>query len=288
MKKGMMLSTCLAMIMLLGFFVPNVEGWTSVQTNCPSAYGFASGANGWIEYPSEALIADMDFALLRQEDGLAKFLATNSFTNPAYGFLGPQPLPPDNATIISVELTVRIVMWASYARTFTLQYATNETNSNVTSETATWHSGSNGTQGWAGAGPAVPAYYFVIFYSDVTSLEAWTPALLKDPQTWVRIYTDDGATSHELRVDYVGFAYTWTADLYSPPGPPPSADFSMSMVSPIGLFGIIGFVGMVSVPAASIWFFKHDQGGSKIYAGVMALVAFTVCAGLFLASIQGG
>lgn len=55
----------------------------------------------------------------------------------------------------------------------------------------------------------------------------------------------------------------------------------------IGLMGMTGFIGMIGVPAASIWFFKQD-GGSKIYAAVTALVAFTVCFGLFYASINGG
>ena len=275
------------MMVLFGFFMPTVEGWESVHVDYPSAYGIASGINGWIDYPTKAQILDMDYAYLYQSDGLPKFLATSAFTNPAPGYLGPQSLPPDNATIIYVELTVRIVMWASYARTFTLQYATDESTYNVTTESATWHSGSNGTQGWAGAGPAVPAYYFVLFYSDVTSLETWTPALLKDPQTWVRIYTDDGATDHGLYVDYVGFVYAWTLDPGSPPGPPSSGDFSMSMVSPIGLFGIVGFIGMIGVPAASIWFFRRD-GGSKVMIGVSALLAFTVFFGLFYASIKGG
>jgi hypothetical protein len=51
--------------------------------------------------------------------------------------------------------------------------------------------------------------------------------------------------------------------------------------------GMTGFIGMIGVPAATIWFLKHD-GGSKIYAGVTALIAFTVCFGFFLASINGG
>jgi len=287
MRKRIALSASLAIMMVAVLFIPNVEGWKSVETNSPSAYGFAVGVNGWVDYPSNALVPDLAYAELHQEDGLSKFMATNTFTNPAYGFLGPQTLPPDNATIVWVELTVRIVVWVGHARTFSLQYATGESVHNVTTESATWHSGTNGTQGWPAGPPGIPPYLYAVFYSNVTSLETWTPALLKNSSTWVRIYTDDGVSDYGLDVDYLGFTYVWTTDPYSPSGPPSSGDFSMSMVSPIGLIGIIGFVGMVGVPAASIWFFRRD-GGSKIMIGVSALVAFTICAGFFLASIQGG
>jgi hypothetical protein len=89
-----------------------------------------------------------------------------------------------------------------------------------------------------------------------------------------------------LYVDYVGLDYIWTNSTTAGGGDP-ETEFGVMNLDVSGMMGIVGFVGMVGVPAASIWFFRHD-GGSKIYIGVMALVAFTVCFGFFLGSINGG
>ena len=129
---------------------------------------------------------------------------------------------------------------------------------------------------------------------NITTFASWTPQILKSPNLCVKIisYSYDVTPPVYCYLDYLGIYYIWSG-----PDPPEEEQTPYDEGAPgvlgsfipdvTGLMGIFGFVGMVGVPAASIWFLRHD-GGSKIYVGVMALVAFTVCFGLFYASINGG
>lgn len=127
---------------------------------------------------------------------------------------------------------------------------------------------------------------------NITSFATWTPQILKSPNLCVKIvsYSYDVTPAVYCELDYLGLNYVWSG-----PDPPEEAQTPYDdpgVIGPLipdvnGLMGITGFIGMIGVPPASIWFFKRD-GGSKIYAGVMALVSFTVCFGLFYASINGG
>lgn len=126
---------------------------------------------------------------------------------------------------------------------------------------------------------------------NITTLATWTPQTLKSNNFCVRMmaysYQTTPAVYYDL--DYLGIAYLWSG-----PDPeefeqiiPGDEPGDIALPDVVGIMGITGFVGMIGVPAASIWLFKRD-GGSKIYVGVMALVAFTVCFGFFYASINGG
>lgn len=127
---------------------------------------------------------------------------------------------------------------------------------------------------------------------NITSYATWTPQILKSSDLYVKIlaYSYGVSPAVHCYLDYLGIYYTWSG-----PDPPinetviPGGDVPGTYSTPdvIGLMGMTGFIGMIGVPAASIWFFRQD-GGSKIYAAVTALVAFTVCFGLFYASINGG
>lgn len=124
----------------------------------------------------------------------------------------------------------------------------------------------------------------------VTNLETWTPAMVKSHSLYTFITSTDASTSYSsLQVDYVGIMYNWTAGPTDYEGsdfiPPGTAQ--LGFISPIGMIGIFGFAGMVATPPVAVWLSRRD-GGSKIYAGVMALVTFTVCFGLFYGSINGG
>lgn len=125
----------------------------------------------------------------------------------------------------------------------------------------------------------------------VTNLETnWTPAMVKSHSLYTFITSTDHSLSEtSLQVDYVGIMYNWTAgpSTYEGAGPIPPGTAVLGYISPIGLIGIFGFVGMVATPPVAVWLSRRD-GGSKIYAAVMALVTFTVCFGLFYGSINGG
>ena len=127
---------------------------------------------------------------------------------------------------------------------------------------------------------------------NITSFTAWTPQILKSPDLCVKILSYSYGVSPAVYcyLDYLGIYYIWSG-----PDPPinetiiPGGDVPGTFATPdvIGLMGMTGFIGMIGIPAASIWFLRHD-GGSKIHAGVMALIGFTVCFGFFYASINGG
>jgi len=128
---------------------------------------------------------------------------------------------------------------------------------------------------------------------NVTGLASWTPQILKSNQLCVKIisYSYEVTPPYYCYLDYLGIYYFWSG-----PDPeeyevvlPGEAGAGGPFTTPdvVGLMGMTGFIGMIGIPAASIWFFRRD-GGSKIHAGVMALIGFTVCFGFFYASINGG
>jgi hypothetical protein len=210
-------------------------------------------------------------------DGLAIYLnpagyvRTSDFTDPNYAEFLPfygnrSDFPPGSAQILHVHLC-----WYAQGTALTqyivyLQQVINGTYQTVFTSSTQW-----GTGSWN---------YFELHVNETV---AWTASMLTN-STMFRVSLLS-FTGHIL-VDYLGFRYLWTE---GPPEYPDDGDiggtFAMPDVS--GLFGMVGFIGMVGVPAASIWFFRRD-GGSKIMIGVSALVAFTVCFGLFLGSINGG
>jgi len=129
---------------------------------------------------------------------------------------------------------------------------------------------------------------------NITSFTAWTPQILKSSDLCVKIISYSYGVNPAVYcyLDYLGLYYIWSG-----PDPPEEETTPYDEDEPgimgslmpdvTGLMGITGFIGMIGVVPASIWLFRRD-GGSKIHAGVMALIGFTVCFGFFLASIQGG
>ena len=126
---------------------------------------------------------------------------------------------------------------------------------------------------------------------NITTLATWTPQILKSSNFCVKmvVYSYESIPLVYYDLDYLGIYYLWSGpdapeEEQIIPGDEPG---ELVLPDVIGVIGITGFIGMIGVPATAVWFFRRD-GGSKIYFGVMALVAFTVCFGFFLASIQGG
>jgi len=214
------------------------------------------------------------------------YASTHYFENPSYqNYWAPYDnrsnFPPDNATILSVSMVA--VIWCQVPRQFRLyMYLFNGTD-----ETISYGNYEN-------AAMAATLYSY-----NITTVTTWNATMLKadigDPQHgflspdftlafYVQLY--GGPTNKAVYIDYIGLDYIWTNSTTAGGGGS-ETDFAVMNLDVSGMMGIVGFIGMIGVPAASVWFFRRD-GGSKIYFGVMALVAFTVCFGFFLGSINGG
>jgi len=202
----------------------------------------------------------------------------NNYANywPPYG--NRSNYPPDNATILSVSIIA--IVRCQIPRPFQIYMI--------------FWNGHNYTYGTS------PIYYpgwlDQLFSYNVTAtmiaqgaFPAWNATTLKEWSTGnLKVALIGGDPNVKpLYVDYLGLDYIWTNST-TPGGGGSETEFAVMNLDVTGIFGIFGFVGMIAVPAASIWFFRHDGGGSKIYIGIMALVVFTVCFCLFLASINGG
>jgi hypothetical protein len=259
---------------------------TTTITDSPSSQGldYTYWVWGWTENSDAIANRNGEYALIHGQSGDLG-ISTSNFTSSDYISWPTQTLPPDNATILWVHLLVYVATWVGYGHTFYLQYATNTTWADVSSASAVWHNGANTTKTMASMPP--PGHIWNEYSSNVTTNETWTPQMLKSSQTWIRLMMAED-TVWPLYVDYIGLEYAWSVGGGSGSGGGDVGNIGIfQMPDVLGLIGVIGFIGVIGIPAASIWFFRRD-GGSKVYAGVMALVAFTFCAGLFLASIQGG
>jgi hypothetical protein len=289
MKKTYLLAVLSGFLLCLGFFSTSVSAYESVVTNCPGAY-YAMTGYGWITDPWRAEVRNHDYAEIRLGYGAPMFIATCSYYNPDSGDIGAQPLPPDDAYIVWVELVVSVYANHGSIIPFTLQYALGESASNVSYETATWYAGTNGTQTIIGPNPLVQGHnHYQIYWSNVTSLESWNITMLKDTipdgySTWVRILSNNPAGPDSIYVDYVGFEYVWTMDPAWEHGPPGSYNFSMGPMSIAGAFGTIGFIGMTVCPAYAI--LQWRQGGEdRVARFLMSIAAMLVFFTLFLASL---
>jgi len=194
---------------------------------------------------------------------------------------------PNNATVLYVNLVAVVKLPSASSAWFNLQYALNATYNDVWTNVADWYGPTNAT--WLDG----PITYWKTCRVNVTDetvggpTGGWSASMVNSNDTWVRLYSNDYITyPNAILIDYVGLEYTWQYEPFSG-WHPPSWEISSEFMSVLGLMGIMGFVGMIGVPAASLWFYRRD-GGSKIYAAVMALIGMTVCFGFFLASINGG
>ena len=289
MRKLAVLTVLVGATFCLGFFSSNVMAYESVTTNCPGSY-YAYTGPGYIQNAWKAEVRDHNYAEIILGYANPMYIATGSYINPDPGDIGTQPLPPDDAYIVWVELVVTLYASHGAIIPFTLQYSTNESASNVSSGTATWHAGTNLTQTIIGPNPLIWGHeHYQTYWSNVTSKEAWTPQMLADTvpdgyTTWVRVYSDNPYSPDSIYADYIGIEYVWTMDPgwnYSPPG---SSNFTMSPLSIPGAFGTIGFIGMTIAPAYAIMQWRKG-GEDRIPRFVMSIVAMLVFFTLFLASL---
>lgn len=237
-----------------------------------SSYNVLYGSDG------QAVRLDGGYAYV---SGFGSYVETYHYTNPSYNqywapYSNRSAFPPANATIISVSMLC--VVRCAVNKPFTLTLLYSELGGNIVVV--------NSPMFYATTTDTAYSY-------NITAGTPWNASMLKsavpteDFKVRVMSWADTG--QFVLYVDYVGLSYIWA---YPAGGEDTEFDEGESgvftMPDVIGLMGMTGFIGMIGVPAASIWFFRHDGGGSKIYTGVMALAAFLVCFGLFYASVNGG
>jgi len=242
----------------------------------PTAYSHSSSG---VLYGSDGEAMRLDGAYAYVGD-FGSYVQTYHYTNPSYNnywspYSNRSAFPPDNATIVSVSMLC--VVRSQVAKPFTLTLIYGMGSNIFVLNSPMYYATTTDT-----------AYSY-----NITTGTSWNASELKsavpNKEFKVRVMSWANTGSFVLYVDYVGISYIWKY----PAGPAGDTGGEGSLghfTTPdvIGLMGITGFIGMIGVPAASIWFFRHDGGGSKIYAGVMALAVFTVCFGLFYASINGG
>jgi hypothetical protein len=192
-----------------------------------------------------------------------------------------QPLPPWNATILSVWLVAYIGSPAPFNCEGYLQYSLN-------AQFGPW--GPSLTPGnMIDIGPPTYTEHWKLVRLNVTALETWTPDIMLDSMTFVRFWTNDSmGWGTEIEIDYVGLSYNWTT--LSQVAPLPETSWGASRIGQMifgdwfmGIMGAVGFLGMTITPAvAAIIAKRSDERGLLV---VKAMGAFIVFFTLFIASI---
>jgi hypothetical protein len=218
--------------------------------------------------------------------GLGSYIKTEDFSSTTYNnywspYSNRSAFPPDNATILGVSIMA--VARAQVTKPFTLSIVYSHAPS-IYMLTSSMFYATTTDQSFS--------YNITADLIAEGAITAWNASILKctvpDEAYYVQLMSWADTGSFVLYVDYVGLSYIWrypAGGADNEFGDGETGTFTTPDVT--GLMGMTGFIGMIGVPAASIWFFRRD-GGSKIMIGVSALVAFTVCFGLFLGSINGG
>lgn len=219
-------------------------------------------------------------------------LTTNDFTNPIViintyqGFNvsyshALKELPPSNATITKVRLVIYFEGAVPSMSNLKSSFSTDGTN-------------------WVTNLPVYHDGEIEAYVSDVTSLRAWTPAMLKshDMSVSMRIYCP--AVPGTYKIDYLGYCADWTLPTGGDPDEPwwwpgggdgtmnnttaPDVTPPFGDIPVLSLMGMIGFGGMIAIPAGSIWMAQRSDQ-PRMILGLQAMIAFVVCLGLFLAAI---
>jgi hypothetical protein len=221
--------------------------------------------SGEIHYPGVPVLyadyakdRDAYDAVIGQSYDTTQWLETADFTNIAISWL-----PYDNATIDWVLVTTYwhfIPASNNYTPLMTLKLSINDKAS------------------WMSYGSTIPKTRWPYPLTEtaitwnVTTLVAWTPALLKSQDVWAKIYTYTSA-GETYYLDYVGLHYFWHVPwvpagvLPEPPAPQthPFAFGGFTVTSVfIGSLGAMGFIGMIAYPALAIYF--HDSKDNKLGA----------------------
>lgn len=231
---------------------------------CPEVSARADGLTKDLYYASQAS---------------AQYAENGDFTNTTWHdddeFFGLDYIsgtqPPDNATIIIVWVTAYFM---SQSPDVYLLLSIDDR--------ATWYN----------SDPILAAYGPISW--NVTSLIAWTPQLLKSPQTWARVNCFPLGSTHYY-LDYIGISSAWTVPYgggYVPPGEVEETGGQMMSsgwltdIFILSLLGI-GFVGMIAYPGLAIYSYKSSDdklssliafiSGETIFAGMVwfALLVLT-------------
>ena len=258
-------------------------GLISTNVFAPTARHTATQSYGYIWDLAD--IKRLDFGYCGLGQGA---ISTYDYTSPYYSHYWPPwnnraSFPPDNATIVSVHALVIMLIPTGRTANMAILVTSNASYTQLLYSGQFTHS--NGL-------------FHAYEYNMTTALDSfnhpvnWTAAVLKGGNPEVGYGVEITLRSPEsggapVYVDYIGLNYTWSVPAGSPP---PSGGGGTNwglvpMPSVLGIIGVIGFVGMVGIPAISIYFYRQE-GGSKLGAGVVALIGFVVCFGLFMSAIN--
>lgn len=254
----------------------------------------SSNSTYWTVYPKYVGSATSEYEvqvayssvldLYTSSSGLLRYVETNDFNNTDYNDLNESDemvwfMPVSNATITSVSV-VALFFW-QYPETV-LYYSVDDKSSWGTSSTYS-----------AGGGGMAP--YGAVTWN-VTSLEAWTPAMLNSTDTWAKAKFSPTAGQHYY-LDYLGFIVTWYYDVpggsedpvEAPESEEGGADFGYDIIYSaegiIGVLGMVGFIGMIAVPALAVYLVKNsDEGRMAIFIKMLALFMF--CLTFFMVSVN--
>ena len=213
--------------------------------------------------------------------GVYKYAQTNDYSNttwvdPMIDGLYPDfddiigTLPTWNATILTVTV---FAYWLGSYPQCNLYYSLDDKSS------------------WESSG-TLPSGNNQIWWN-VTALEDWTPAILNNTDTWVKIRASP-ITGNNYYLDYLGWLITWslpyggTGSGEPPENPSSGNDWTFDLLAGnnlIGIFGLIGFIGMIALPAFGIWIYRNGSDDA-IVTFIKLLVAFTFCFVLFLVYVN--
>lgn len=211
------------------------------------------------------------------------YIKTNDFTNPLHhlpwygntlgGTLMPE-LPPDNGTVTILSVCIQYLFKNSAAPYGILKYSIDDQ--------ATWES--------------LEVYGSSVVQWNVTSMESWSPGLLRSNELWVQ-YVSTPAPGIHYYMDYLGISVKWSAPYaldgypgFIPPEeelPEGETDYDTFFVSTniVGLLGFVGLCGAIAVPALAVYVYRNGDEG-RMVTGIKMLAAFMIFLTLFLISIN--
>lgn len=268
-------------------------------TQYPSAFNSST----WTVYPKSSTTPVASHAIEVWNDsssfdfytastGLIKYARTNDFSDIDNWTGTPSTeysthwgwMPPENATITGVFVVANF-----YESCPRMQFAVSTNNASSWSSSAIISEDFDyyaewGTWSW-----------------NITSLLAWTPAMLNSTSLWAQLKVWPTASTHYY-LDYLGFSVWWWDDsglggsgvddgITPTPedegGLPSDIDYSFIYDAGgiIGIMGVIGFIGMIAAPAIGVYVAKQGTE-SKMALFVKMLALWMFCMTMFMVAVN--
>lgn len=300
----MRLSKYIGAFVVVGLFLLSILSTSDVigtdinMTEMPQAW-FSTGTTN-VLYPDYCRLYDFNWTMMHctliHGTTVPSQIYTHGFNEPdPDGYLyGPTYLPSSDATIVAVWAVA--VTKASNISDINcvMEYSAGISEMYFTSK-GSYYFTAYKTEGWNGIGSR--------WTWNITSYEAWTPAMVESNSTWVSLKTTNNYGSNYLYCDYLGLYVWWTQPGGGGPGGggqhtwEPSENDTNNFIpwnySLGGLFnqqtvkgaiGIVGALGLTFTPVIAVWRAKNSSDGKGL--GILkAIIAGSFFLGCFLAGI---